>query len=137
MSDATSAALLWALLALFLLRVVGQMIVALRAPSWLPAMKQWYSGLIPYPALLPIQLVFVAVMAAIASDVGRGTGVFAGAGPSWGRFLVGFAVVYAAAMAVRYARWRRTPPELRRAWIPIPFHVVLAAFIGVYGRWLL
>lgn len=132
-----SAALLWTLLALFVLRVAGQVVVALRAPRWLPEMKQWYSGLIPYPVLLPIQLVFVAVMAAIARDVGRGTGVFAGAGPSWGRFLVGFAIVYAASMAVRYVRWRRTPPELRRAWIPIVFHVVLAGFIGVYGRWLL
>lgn len=131
-----SAALLRALLALFVLRVVGQVVVALRAPSWLPEMKQWYSGLIPYPVLLPIQLVFVAVMAAIARDVGRGAGFFAAVGPSWGRFLVGFAVVYAASMAVRYARWRRTPRERRRAWIPIPFHLVLAAFLGTYGWWL-
>jgi hypothetical protein len=131
-----SAALLWLLLALFVLRVVGQVVVALAGPPWLPDMKQWYSGLIPYPVLLPIQLVFVAVMAAIARDVGRGAGVFAGAGPALGRFLIGVAIVYAAAMGVRYLRWRRTPPEHRRAWIPIVFHVVLATFVAVYGEWL-
>jgi hypothetical protein len=132
-----SGPLLWLLLALFVLRVAGQVVVALRRPRWLPAMEQWYSGLIPYPALLPIQLVFVAVMAWIAVDVTRGAGPFAAAGPTWGRALVAFGLVYAAAMVVRYARWRRTPPERRRAWIPIPFHVVLAAFLVVYGRWLL
>ena len=132
-----SAALLWLLLLLFVLRVLGQVVVALRHPRWLPEMKQWYSGLIPYPVLLPIQLVFIVVMARIALDVGRGDGLFAEAGPGWGRGIVAFGLVYAASMGVRYARWRRTPPAERRAWIPIIFHVVLAAFLVVWGGWLL
>lgn len=132
-----TAALLWLLLLLFVLRVAGQLVVALRPPAWLPEMKQWYSGLIPYPVLLPIQLVFIAVMARIATDVGRSAGRFAEPGPAWGRGIVAFGILYAAAMGVRYLRWRRTPPERRRAWIPIVFHVVLAAFLLVYGVWLI
>lgn len=132
-----SALLLWALLALFVLRVAGQVVVALRHPAWLPPMQEWYSGLIPYPALLPIQLAIIALMAAIAADVGADAGGFAGPSPGWGHGLLWFSVAYAAAMGVRYLRWRRTPPALRGAWIPIIFHVVLAAFLFVYGRWLL
>ena len=60
-------ALILALLALaFLGRVAGQAVVALVAPAWLPPMEEWYSGLIPYPVLLPIQGVILAVQARIS-----------------------------------------------------------------------
>jgi hypothetical protein len=37
---------------LFAGRVLGQALVAFVGVSWLPAMKQWFSGVIPYPTLL-------------------------------------------------------------------------------------
>ena len=51
---------LWIFLALFLLRVLGQVVVVLRAPRWLPPMEQW--NLTPYRLLLPTQILFLAVM---------------------------------------------------------------------------
>lgn len=75
MKDPTlSGCLLWCLLGLFCLRVLGQLLVALRRLRWLPPMQQWYSGLIRYRFLIP--------------------------SPALGRGVVGFSCVYAAAMLV-------------------------------------
>ena len=54
--DATSL-VLWICSVLMLLRVAGQVMVFLRAPSWLPPMGQWQSGLVPYWFLLSAQAV--------------------------------------------------------------------------------
>lgn len=121
--------------ALFVLRVAGQMLVAGRAPRWLPPMQQW--NLVPYRMLLPIQLVFLAVMAVIVAGLAREKGLLAERRPGFGWFLVGLSVAYAASMAVRYAvRMRRRPEE---RWfggaIPIVFHLVLAAFLLTWGRY--
>lgn len=129
----TYGALLWALLGLFVLRVLGQVVVALAHPRWLPEMKQWYSGLIPYPALLPIQIAFIWIMALMARDVARGFGTFAAPHQGWASGIVWFSYRYAGAMVVRHFRWRNTPPARRRAWIPIVFHVVLAVFLWVFA----
>jgi hypothetical protein len=53
---------LWLFTVLLLGRVLGQIIVALRAPRWLPPMEQWQSGLLPYPALLAGQAVVLVLM---------------------------------------------------------------------------
>lgn len=118
---------------LFVLRVAGQIVVALRAPAWLPPMTQW--NLMPYRLLLPIQFVFVAVLAAIVAGFARGEGLLAERHPSFGWFLIGLSAVYAGSMVVRYAvRMYRRPGE---RWfggtIPIVFHVVLAAFLLTWG----
>lgn len=116
---------------LFLLRVVGQVVVARAAPSWLPPMQRW--NLMPYPLLLPIQIVFLGVMAWIVVSFLREAPPGA---PEWsGKLVVGFAAVYAASMVVRYVvRMSRRPAE---RWfggtIPIVFHVVLASFVYVFG----
>ncbi len=57
---------MWLLLGLFVLRVVGQALVAFLDVEFLPPMEAWYSGLMPYEVLLPSQIVIVAVMAKIA-----------------------------------------------------------------------
>jgi hypothetical protein len=87
---------------LFLVRVAGQLLVWRRRPTWLPPMRE--RNLVPYPVLLPIRLAFLAAMAAIAATLER-----VEPRPSFGRFLIALAVLYAAAMAVRYAvrMWRR------------------------------
>ncbi len=120
---------------LFLLRVAGQLLVVLRAPAWLPPMHQWH--LMPYRLLLPIQIVFLALMALIEVSLFRGWGPLGKPEPAFGRFLIGFSFVYAGVMAVRYAvRMYRRPSE---RWfggaIPIVFHFVLAAFLFTWGKY--
>ncbi|MFN2399904.1 MAG: hypothetical protein ABR543_14895 [Gemmatimonadaceae bacterium] len=120
---------------LFLLRVVGQLLVVLRAPAWLPPMHQWH--LMPYQLLLPIQIAFLALMALIEVSLFRAWGPLAEAHPAFGRFLIGFSFVYAGTMALRYAvRMYRRPGE---RWfggaIPIVFHLVLAAFLFTWGKY--
>jgi hypothetical protein len=60
---------LWLLLGLFVLRVMGQALVAFLDVEFLPPMEAWYSGLMPYEVLLPSQIVIVAVMAKISPIV--------------------------------------------------------------------
>lgn len=118
---------------LFGVRVAGQLVVLLAAPSWLPPMDRW--NLMPYRLLLPIQLVFLAVMSWICAGLLADVGFVADPHRGFGLFAVGLSLVYAGSMAVRYAvRMRRRPGE---RWfggaIPIVFHVVLAAFVFTYG----
>jgi hypothetical protein len=124
------------LTALFFLRVLGQALVAYASVGWLPAMQHWASGLIPYPALLAIQIVMLAVMIKISTDVWRGKGFFAARRLFSTRFLIGFSAIYAGGMAVRYVLTMIFQPEMRwlGSTIPIFFHFVLAAFIYTCGK---
>lgn len=129
----TTAAFLTLFSALFLMRVVGQVVVALRAPEWLPAMVEW--NLVPYFVLLPIQIVFLAAMAAIDASLFSSEGPLAEPSEGFGRAAIGFSFVYAASMAIRYGVRMRRRPDQR--WfggaIPIVFHVVLAAYVFTWG----
>lgn len=129
------AAVMAVLLGLFILRVLGQVIVVIWHPRWLPAMREWYSGLLSYPVLLPIQIVFIAVMARMTLDVAAGGAGWAVPRPGLGRVLMVLSWIYAGGMVVRFVVWLRRPPERRRAWIPIIFHLVLAAFLYTFARW--
>ena len=90
---------LWFSLALFSLRVLGQIVVVLRAPRWLPPMEQW--NLTPYRLLLPTQILFLAVMGWIARDLTRGAGFLARPNSVLGFSLVGVSYVYVGAMVLR------------------------------------
>ena len=131
--------MLAALTALFLLRVLGQMLVAYDSVSFLPSMPHWYSGLLPYPLLLPSQLLILTLQAIVCVQFARGGGmVVMPRRPRLGAVLIGIALVYASAMVVRYALTMTWYPE--RRWvgpgtIPSVFHVVLAAFIGTVGKY--
>ena len=104
-SEGQTTAIVSALLAFaFLLRVLGQALVAFFHVDFLPPMAEWYSGLLPYPLLLPIQLLILAVQAKIAHDLWRGQGFFAVRRPRAGRFLCRFSYVYFAVMLLRYVR---------------------------------
>jgi hypothetical protein len=114
--------------ALFLLRVAGQLVVLARKPAWLPPMRDW--NLVPYPVLLPIQLVLLATMAAASAAVLEGWRA-----PPQASALVPFSLAYWGAMGLRYAvRMARRPEE---RWsggtVPIVFHGVLGAFLFVLG----
>jgi hypothetical protein len=118
------------LFALFVLRVVGQILAATIAPAWLPPMARWYSGLMPYRYLLPAQILFIVVMLAMMMGVAGGAPAL---GPRAGRWIVWASYLYALGMVVRSIRYAAASPEKRGVLIPIIFHFVLAAFLFVYG----
>ena len=128
-----SAPLLWLYTGLFVLRVAGQVLVAIRPRKWLPPMWQW--NLIPYRILLPIQLVFIVVMVWIDMAFGSASGIAAAKSEGFGSFLIYFSAVYALAMAIRYVIRMRRRPDQR--WfggtIPIVFHFVLASYLFTLG----
>ncbi len=137
-SSQRSYALLLAGLAFaFFLRVLGQLIVVIFEPAFLPPREEWYSGLIPYPILLPIQMAMLGVQWAISRDLWRGAGRFATPRPRMGEWLRRLSVLYFAVMLIRYVVVMTLYPE--RRWfggtIPIFFHWVLAAYLFAYGRY--
>lgn len=135
MSASRTAFLLWVLLGLFLCRVVGQLVVVLYAPSFLPPMEEWYSGLMPYQYLLPSQILIIGFFTNISLNISRRSGFWADQKPALGLWLTSFGVVYFVSMVVRYVLRMSWYPEER--WfggtIPIVFHWVLATYIIVLG----
>lgn len=77
----SAAILMWTCIALFAARVLGQFEALLLAPAWLPDMNAWYSGLLPYPLLLPAQIAILMTMTAVAWNRRVRTGRFAAAYP--------------------------------------------------------
>jgi hypothetical protein len=120
----------------FFCRVLGQALVAFYDIRFLPPMDAWYSGLVPYPVLLPIQIVILVLQAKISADLWRDAGFFAVRRPRVGRLLCWFSFFYFAAMLLRYILTMALYPEQR--WlggsIPIFFHWVLAAYLFLLGR---
>ena len=127
------APILWLLTALFAVRVAGQVLVAVRAPSWLPPMEDW--NLVPYWFLLPVQLLILGVMIWIDASFSASSGPPVDRAEALGWALMGFSAVYAGAMVVRYVLRMRTRAAAR--WfggtIPIVFHLVLATYLYVLG----
>lgn len=131
---------LWTLTTLFACRVLGQILVAFFAVPWLPPMVEWYSGLLPYPVLLPIQLLMLVLMARLNLNVHRGKGVLATRRTYVGRGLIAFAGLYAGGMVVRYFVFQGWYPErgfFPPGIIPIIFHFVLAGYVFTVGRYTL
>ena len=118
--------LLWVLLGLFILRVLGQALVAFLDVQFLPPMEAWYSGLMPYEVLLPSQIAIIAVMAKICLDFTRGRGFFFDSKRFFATAWLWFGYAYLAAMMARAVFLWDHP-------IPIVFHWVLAAFVITVG----
>src|SRR3954470_21085556 len=97
--------LVWLFTILLTARVVGQIVVVMRAPRWLPPMEQWQSGLLPYPLLLAGQIVVLTLMVWISLDITNGTGPFVD--PH--RPAIGRAIVWSS-----YLLFRRDGHALRR-----------------------
>ena len=131
------APVLWLLLGGFVGRVTGQILVAFWGVTWLPPMSEWMSGLMPYPYLLPSQLVIIVVCTKVCLDFSRGRGWFVTTRPVFGRGVLYFGYIYFAGMIIRYVLQMILRPETR--WfggtIPIVFHLVLAGFIILFGLW--
>src|SRR4029434_3486779 len=99
-------------------RVSGHALVALLDVAWLPPMAAWYSGLVPYPILLPVQVVILAVQIRLDWRVWRHGWA---ALPRRAAALRRFSYVYALAMLGRLVAW---PAHA----IPVVFHWALAAY---------
>ncbi len=118
---------LWILALLFFLRVVGQALVAFFNVAFLPPMAAWYSGIVPYHLLLPIQLVILAVQINIGVDFWRAKGLFVVPKRRMGQWLRWFSYSYAVSMILRYL-------ITRSRIIPIVFHCVLATYLFLLGH---
>jgi hypothetical protein len=129
--------LLAAFTLLFVIRVAGQALVAFLDVDWLPPFERWYSSLVPYPILLPVQIAMIVAMLKIVWDFARGAGFFVRLRPRTGTILMLLSYLYALAMVARYVVTMVLQPELRwfTGTIPIWFHLVLAAFIYTLGRY--
>jgi hypothetical protein len=121
-------AVLWICIALFFARVIGQVEALLLEPAWLPPMSAFYSGLLPYPLLLPLQIALLMLMCVLAVRQPQST-----RGPKVWRAL---AWIYFAIMAARLA-WcvQKYGDEFYlHGAIPIAFHWVLALFVLAFAR---
>lgn len=118
---------------LFAFRVLGQLIVLGFAPWWLPPMEEWYSGLLPYPLLLPCQLAILAWMAHANAKTLKGEASWWRPKPTWAWGLGAFAAIYAGGMLARYVISAHLHPErglLPPGSLPILFHFVLASYLA-------
>jgi hypothetical protein len=128
-----AAPFLWLFSVLFLVRVVGQLVVRLRRPRWLPPTEEW--NLTPYHLLLPTQILIVGIMAWIDLSFSLGRGEPVDPRPGLGVGVLAFAGLYAGVMALRYVirMGRRRDQRWFGGTIPIVFHQVLAGYLAVFG----
>ena len=130
-----SVVALWVLTALLVYRVVGQLVVVIWAPKWLPPMEQWQSGLVPYWFLLSSQSVVLFLMFSISIDFTRAYGYWVEPQPLIGAAAYYWSHAYAAGMVARYIHRMTRYPDQR--WfggtIPIFFHTCVAAFQWIFG----
>ena len=127
------ASALWGLTALFCLRVAGQPLAALVAVPGLPPFDAWHGGALPYPLLLVTQLAIVAWLIRTTRAVGAATVRWR---RSLGRWLLAASCLYGAIMAARLvfgATFLRDVAWFARP-VPTVFHLVLAAYLGIYGH---
>lgn len=131
----TRIVVLWICVALFFLRVIGQIEVLLLAPPWLPPMNDWYSGLLPYPLLLPAQILLLMLMAVLVVGEMR-TSDATNATARWRRWVRRAALVYFAVMVLRLTIQlaRGAEDVIAAGGIPVAFHWVLALFLLVLSR---
>lgn len=123
---------------LFLGRVVGQLLVVTRAPTWLPPMPEWYSGVLRYRPLLATQAVVVVVLGAASAALLLDLPVATARRPELGGVMLWLGWLYLLSMVVRYVVRMARHPDAR--WfgrtIPIVFHMVLASCVLVLGSYL-
>jgi hypothetical protein len=140
------AVVLTGLAFLFFLRVLAQALAAFFAISFLPSMDEWVipsaspfstSGYIPYPILLPIQVIILVLQFVVCRDFLQGHGYFVSLKSKTAWVLIWLAYIYFTSMVLRYIITMALYPE--RRWfghtVPILLHFVLAAFLFTLGRY--
>ncbi len=130
------APFLWTLLFIFILRVLGQMLVALGWQGFLPPMEQWHSGLMPYSWLVLSQIIIIILYGKACLDFSRGNGFFVTPRRGLGKGLLILGTLYFGSMVIRYVLHMAFHPEAR--WlggtIPILLHCILATFLLIIGN---
>jgi uncharacterized protein len=125
---------LFVLWSAFAFRVLAQLLQYLSPVPFLPPFAHWQSGVLPYPALLACQVVLLGLLFRVAARIARGHVVPL---KEMGRRMLILGTVYASAMVIRYVLHMLRLPDDR--WlggcIPIFFHLVLASFLMVAGRY--
>lgn len=133
----TYALTLGAIGLVFLGRVVGQVLVVIYKPPFLPPMGEWYSGLLPYRILLPLQIVILLFQFEVSRQLWIGSGPLTRKRPAYGSGLKWVALFYFLVMLARYIVSMILLPQQR--WfggtIPIFFHWVLALYIYLISRY--
>jgi len=140
------ASVLTLLALLFFVRVLAQALAALLPIPFLPTMDEWVlpsappfstSGYIPYPILLPTQVIILLLQSLVCRDFLRGHGYFVSLRSKTGQILLWLSYLYVSSMLLRYIITMALYPE-RRGFghtVPIFLHVGLAAFrfaLGLY-----
>jgi hypothetical protein len=124
---------LWVLFALFAFRVIAQPLALVVESAVLPRFESWHSAALPYGVLLASQILILVALGWTAwhfmvGDVAprRAKGTLA----------LTLGTIYLLSMIVRlvlgatvlsHVRWFASP-------LPTVFHLVLAAYLLVYGR---
>ena len=120
---------------LFVLRVAGQLVQAVYEVPFLPPFEAWQGMAMPYAALLSVQAAVIVVAAVVLRRV-RADSMAPRRWKHLGCYVVGG--VYFAAMAFRLAAGQTFLAEYD--WfakgLPAFFHLVLASFILLLGRYL-
>ena len=127
------AALLWILLFLFLFRVIAQLLTLFFPLPLIPDFAAWHSGVLPYWALLVIQLCIVIVLVGVTSKFSQGKiipqrrlgYVWGGAGIAY--FITMLARLILGLTLLNNSNWFSHH-------LPTFFHLVLATFMLVVAH---
>lgn len=128
--------ILGSLTLVYTLRVVLHLVVVLTRVAFLPGPDEWNSGALPYPVVLALQLVLLALLALIWRDAARGFGRLYRRRPFAGRWIGRAAQFYLCLVAMRllvYAVARTRGMELPPGLIPLFSHALLAVFAVIYS----
>jgi len=121
------------LLVLFIFRVAGQLVQKLHPISVLPPFERWFSGALAYEWLLGSQILIIFIMSHIVFRFARKRIV---PKANLGKWLVVVGGVYFSVMAIRLILGLTI--AIDHSWlgatIPAIFHLVLALFILLVGR---
>ena len=124
--------ILLAILILFIGRVVAQLMQLLHPVSFLPSFEIWQSGALPYPVLLMLQIIIIALMLAATVKFFRGTIVVQ---PTKGRIYFFLGSLYFVFMLIRFIAGFTVAHD--GSWFDAPFpsffHMMLALFVIIIG----
>jgi hypothetical protein len=123
---------LTALLLLFCLRVLAQLLQAWSPVAWLPPFEAWASGALPYWVLVTFQVLIVLVCARVIRRLHAG---LIRPSVTTGKVLLILGSIYFGLMCLRLIIGLTVARDHYwfSARLPTFFHFVLAGFVVVYG----
>jgi hypothetical protein len=121
------------LIGLFAFRVVAQLIQAWYPVEFLPAFERWHSGVLPYGLLVGVQGVILVACLRIVWGIFKRT--ISPSRKKW-KILFALGIIYLLGMSTRLIVGLTIAPDhyWSGAIMPTVFHLVLASFVVLYGR---